>query len=107
VPILIYKKRAAVDLGMSFAEIRRQSPTGSATMRQFQSASGRTWSVDVSPLDRPAPDVEVPPKVLRFSSPGLTCELREWPENWEQIPQPQLMQLLDKALTEWVSSSRT
>ena len=79
-------------------------------MRQFQSASGRTWSVDVSPLDRPAAasvDAGVTARVLRFSSPGLSCDLREWPEDWEQIPQPQLMQLLDKALTDWVASGRS
>lgn len=79
-------------------------------MREFQSASGRTWSVAVSPLDRPAnPNVEVDvtAKVLRFSSPGLSCDLREWPEDWDKLPQPELMRLLDKALTDWVSSGRT
>ena len=75
-------------------------------MRQFQSASGRTWSVDVSPLDRPA-NSDGTAKVLRFSSPGLSCDLREWPEDWDQLPQPELIQLLDKALTDWVSSART
>jgi hypothetical protein len=78
-------------------------------MRQFQSASGRTWSVDVSPLDRPAHsnvEVDVTAKVLRFSSPGLSCDLREWPEDWDKLPQPQLIQLLDRALTNWVSSPR-
>ena len=78
-------------------------------MRQFQSASGRTWSVDVSPLDRPAspkPEVDTA-KVLRFSSPGLSCDLHEWPQDWEKLQEPQLIQLLDKALTEWVSSARS
>ena len=79
-------------------------------MRQFQSASGRTWCVDVSPLDRPVnPNAETDgtARVLRFSSPGLTCDLREWPEDWDKLPQPDLIQLLDKALTDWVSSART
>ena len=76
-------------------------------MRQFQSASGRTWSVDVSPLDRPTAAANGSAKVLRFSSPGLSCELREWPENWDKLPQPELIQLLDKALTDWVSSARS
>ena len=78
-------------------------------MRQFQSASGRTWSVDVSPLDRPANPsvVEGTARVLRFSSPGLTCDLSEWPEDWDKLPQPELIQLLDKALSDWVSSARS
>ena len=75
-------------------------------MRQFQSASGRTWSVAVAPIDSPTKaDVDVTPRVLRFSSPGLCCDLREWPEDWEKLPQPALLSLLDRALTEWVSAS--
>ena len=80
-------------------------------MRQFQSASGRTWSVEVAPIAErptdPRADVDVSAKVLRFMSPGLCCDLKEWPQDWEKLPQPELLTLLDKALTEWVSSGRS
>ena len=79
-------------------------------MRQFHSASGRTWSAEVErivPLTTDGPSSADAPAVLRFSSPGLTCDLREWPEDWEQLPEPQILTLLDKALTEWVSSPRS
>ena len=78
-------------------------------MRQFRSASGRSWSVDLEriiPLNTDGHSPADPKPVLRFSSPGLTCDLREWPEDWEQLPEPQILSLLDKALTEWVSSPR-
>lgn len=71
--------------------------------RQFRSASGRTWSVQLAPantLDRSAPAHEV----LRFHSPDLSCDLNEWPADWEHLPEPKLLALLDQALTEWVSS---
>lgn len=74
-------------------------------MRQFQSATGRTWQVMVAPaksLDRGGPDHDV----LRFWSPGLACDLKDWPEDWEQLPDPKLLTLLDQALTNWVSSGR-
>ena len=71
--------------------------------RQFRSASGRTWSVQLAPAntpDRGAPGQDV----LRFYSPGLSCDLKEWPADWQHLPEPKLMALLDQALTEWVSS---
>ena len=73
-------------------------------MRQFQSASGRTWQVMVAPadLDRGGPDFDV----LRFWSPGLACDLKDWPADWERAPDPELIALLDRALTDWVSSGR-
>ena len=78
-------------------------------MRQFQSASGRRWSVEVEriTLATDGQSEADAPAVLRFISPGLTCDLREWPEDWEHLPEPQILSLLDKALTEWVSSSRS
>ena len=78
-------------------------------MRQFQSASGRSWSVDLERIIPPTDDGQSsaePKPVLRFSSPGLICDLSEWPEDWEQLPEPQILSLLDKALTEWVASPR-
>lgn len=79
-------------------------------MRQFQSASGRRWSVEVERVSLLSTDGHSPaeaPAVLRFNSPGLTCDLREWPADWEQLPESQILSLLDRALTEWVSSPRT
>lgn len=79
-------------------------------MRQFRSASGRTWSVKVErviPLTTDGHSPADAQAVLRFNSPGLTCDLAEWPEDWEKLPEPQILSLLDRALTQWVSSSRT
>jgi hypothetical protein len=76
-----------------------------ATMRQFQSASGRTWQVMLAPADNP--DNGNQGDVLRFWSPGLKCDLRDWPADWDKLPEPTLITLLDKALTDWVSQART
>ena len=73
-------------------------------MRQFQSASGRTWAVDLASTTQAT---GVNASVLRFWSPGLTCDLADWPEDWERLPDPKLITLLDRALTEWVATSRT
>ena len=70
-------------------------------LRQFQSASGRTWCVQLATannLDRGAPGHDV----LQFHSPGLSCELKDWPADWENCPEPKLTALLDRALSEWL-----
>ena len=76
-------------------------------MRQFRSASGRTWSADLVRVENLDSRSDTGPDVLRFWSPGLTCDLADWPKDWEEFPEPQLIQLLDRALTNWVASSRT
>jgi hypothetical protein len=72
-------------------------------MRQFRSASGRTWTVQIARSDNPAFHGDV----LRFWSQGLTCELTDWPADWQRISEPALLQLLDRALTEWVATPRS
>lgn len=72
-------------------------------LRQFQSSSGRTWCVQLAPTNRvdrvPGHDV------LRFWSPGLTCDLEEWPADWDRCPEPKLKDLLDRALNEWLNTN--
>ena len=72
-------------------------------MRQFQSASGRTWTVQVARTDNPALNCDA----LRFWSQGLTCELTDWPSDWERLPESAILSLLDRALTEWVATPRS
>ena len=72
-------------------------------MRQFRSASGRTWTVQVARTDNPLLSCDV----LRFWSQGLTCELTDWPADWQRISEPALLLLLDRALTEWVATPRS
>ena len=72
-------------------------------MRQFQSASGRAWTVQVAWTDNPSSSREV----LRFVSQGLTCELTDWPHDWERLPESAILSLLDRALTEWVATPRS
>ena len=77
-------------------------------MRQFQSASGRSWSAETFELEHLASaPTSSPTEVLRFMSPGLVCDLRNPPADWDKLPEPRLLELLDKALTEWVSSGRS
>ncbi len=72
-------------------------------MRQFRSASGRTWTVQIARSDNPLSNGDA----LRFWSQGLVCELTDWPADWERLPESALMSLLDRALTEWVKTPRS
>jgi hypothetical protein len=72
-------------------------------MRQFRSSSGRTWTVQIARTDNPMSTGDV----LRFWSHGLTCELADWPADWERLSDSSLQSLLDRALTEWVATARS
>ena len=75
-------------------------------MRTFQSPSGRQWVAQVVFLPLPRADVaraalgerEVPvPAVLRFTSESIVLELREWPDDWESLPDETLTALARRA----------
>jgi hypothetical protein len=72
-------------------------------MRQFHSPSGRAWTVQVARSDNPA----IGGDVLRFWSQGLVCELAHWPSDWERVSDSTLVDLLDRALTDWVATPRS
>ena len=76
-------------------------------MRSFTSPSGRTWIAQVvapSGTSRPAAVADeatragrAPGSVLRFQSDSLVLELRDWPAEWESLPDDALVALVRQA----------
>jgi hypothetical protein len=62
-------------------------------MRSFTSPSGRTWVAQV--VAPPGPSR--PGSVLRFQSDSLVLELRDWPAEWESLPDDALVALVRQA----------
>ena len=69
-------------------------------MRQFQSPSGRTWTARLFYFPSPPiasamqTDGPVSLSVLRFESDGVTLDLAEWPSDWLDRPDEELVALV-------------
>ena len=73
-------------------------------MRQFRTASGRLWTVEPTKVWKYRSGMSVQFDVLRFYTPGMQCDLNDWPDDWHRMPDPKLAALLNAALTEWIGS---
>jgi hypothetical protein len=73
-------------------------------MRSFGSPSGRQWTAIIYELP---PNVSVTatkqhlraPSVLRFASEGVTLDLADYPANWSELTDDDLVGLLRRATT--------
>ena len=74
-------------------------------MRHFSSPSGRQWSAQLTALPAAgtvASDAHGAPAtpgraLLRFQSESLVLELRDWPADWESLPDDALVALVRRA----------
>ena len=63
-----------------------------AFVRSFRYPGGRVWTVSLTP--RPtAPDT----RVLRFSAGARSVDVEDWPRDWADLPDEQLIAILRRA----------
>ena len=79
-------------------------------MRSFGSPSGRQWTADLYQLPRNVAVTSTKQygradAVLRFSSEGVTLDLADYPANWAELSDADLVGLLRRATTPSFSPS--
>jgi hypothetical protein len=75
--------------------------TDLGVVRSFRYPGGRVWSVSVAV----PPDGKAPP-VLRFIGGDRHIDLREWPADWVDYPNAELVKLLRRAAPRGTSTRR-
>lgn len=80
-------------------------PSPSFAMREFSSPSGRRWTARLYFFPNTgtglhgAPSALTSGSVLRFASGDLTLDLADWPDDWHQSSDTDLVVLLRQATT--------
>ena len=73
-----------------------------AVQRMFRGPTGRVWTAQLFTLPAPAgvPDDEWRLRartMLRFSSADVVLDLVDWPDDWSQLPDEALVELVRRA----------